>query len=335
MKKLITALVLGIVVLSMPFAFAQQIGTQSTTKASVETLSSLDLKFKQIGQGFGDFVYNTRSALTFDESAKLDLLKERNLEMKERQQAWLDVKSEALSELNTKSVEEKENIISSIQSEHEAIVKEHTRLTSEIKNIELDAKANGDTALEEKAKTTVRVIENSGISAGLNVPVRGHTGLSLLTSDTEEGKLTADEAAELVKEKLGFKVNNVETVTESGSTFFVVTASDVEAKGGYTLTKMAKVKIDSNTGTIISITLDTNIDLTTNLGIGLGAKSKTEVETDTSTGESSSSSESSGEVSFNNGVSSSLGTSGSASVGIDSSTDTGVESQGNVEINVG
>lgn len=268
MNKLITALALSILVFSMPFAFAQNLEVQSSAKA--QSVSGVDLTFKKIGYAFGDFVFDIKSALTFDEKTKLDLLKERNLEMKERQQTWLDIKSEVLAEAKTNPDESKKEAVESIRAQHEVIIKEHLKLTNEIKEIQLKAKARGDSSLETKAKETADVESRSGLALGLNVPIRGYAGSALLVSGHKEN-LTEAEAKLIVEKTLGFSASEVRIETEGNMTVYVVTASDTKAEGGYTLVKEAEVKIDSETGAILSLDIGAKIIATSNLTVDIAS----------------------------------------------------------------
>ena len=81
------AAILAAIVLSMPLGFADT-GIAAQSDAHSEAMvSAMELRFKQVGQAFGDFAFGVKSFLTFDESAKIELIKERNAEMRERQEA--------------------------------------------------------------------------------------------------------------------------------------------------------------------------------------------------------------------------------------------------------
>ncbi|MBI4895303.1 MAG: PepSY domain-containing protein [Candidatus Aenigmarchaeota archaeon] len=235
MRNIITVLVLSIVVFSMPLAFANNENHQDKT-------SGLDLRFKQIGQSFQDFVFNVRSALTFDEKTKLELLKERNDVMKERQQAWLEIKAKALAEVN--STDDKKDVIEMIQSEHEALVKEHLRLTSEANDIEVKAKVNGDQKLEKDAKDLGET--DSNLSLGLSTD---RSGLLLMKHGKEN--ITQAQAEQIVEKYFGFKATSSTVVTENNSTFYVVTATESRIAGSYNLTKYVEIKVDASTGVVV------------------------------------------------------------------------------------
>ncbi|MBI2233277.1 MAG: hypothetical protein HYU56_05120 [Candidatus Aenigmarchaeota archaeon] len=162
---------LAALVLAMPLAVAQEATVQAETKAEAKTVSVFDLRLRQIGQAFGDFVFHIKKVLTFDEKAKVELIKERNAEMKARQQAWLETKANALAQFESGNMtaEEKQQVISTLHAEHEAIIKEHLRTTEEIRELQLRAKAKGDAELEHKAQTEAELTEESGLSEGLKI----------------------------------------------------------------------------------------------------------------------------------------------------------------------
>ena len=103
MKKSIAGILIGIVLL-MNIAAAQEATASSEASAEANAISSVDLRLRQIGGAFGDFFFNVRSAFTFDNSAKLELLKERNAELKERQQSWVKLNQEAMSGIESSNL---------------------------------------------------------------------------------------------------------------------------------------------------------------------------------------------------------------------------------------
>ena len=156
-------LVLAAIVLSMPLGFADT-GIAAQSDAHSEAMvSAMELRFKQVGQAFGDFAFGVKSFLTFDESAKIELIKERNAEMRERQEAWLSMKEEAFD--GELTLEERQEVEAMIQAEHEAIIKEHLRLTSELRDLQLKAKARGLASVESSAESAIE--SGSGLSLGL------------------------------------------------------------------------------------------------------------------------------------------------------------------------
>ena len=157
------AAILAAIVLSMPLGFADtSIGAQNDAHSEAK-VSAMELRFRQVGQAFGDFAFGVKSFLTFDESAKIELIKERNAEMRERQEAWLNMKEEAFD--GELTLEERQEIEAMVQAEHEAIIKEHLRLTSELRDVQLKAKARGLASVESDAESAIE--SGSGLSLGL------------------------------------------------------------------------------------------------------------------------------------------------------------------------
>lgn len=169
----IAGLVIGLVFL-MPFAAAE---TTASSKASGEaeakSVSVIDLRFRQIGGAFGDFFFNIKSKLTFGNEAKLELLKERNAELKARQQVWIDAKADALANFRSVNLtaKQKQRIASVFQEEHEAIIKDHAEDTAEMREIQLEAKGNAE--LEEKAATEAKASSSSKSKGRLGIGIFG------------------------------------------------------------------------------------------------------------------------------------------------------------------
>ena len=148
MRKSIAILLIGLVFL-MSIALAE-----TSANAQARSVSALDLRVKQIGEAFGDFAFKVKAALTFDNDAKLELLKERNVDLKARQQAWVETKQEAMADIRSSNMtaRQKQSIIAIFQAEHEAIVEDRLELTEEIREVQLEAKAENDAELEAEAE---------------------------------------------------------------------------------------------------------------------------------------------------------------------------------------
>lgn len=177
------AAILAAIVFAIPLGFAQEVSSET------HAVSATDLRFKQIGQAFGDFVFHVKAFLTFDEKAKVELIKERNAQLQERQHAWVEVKAAALEKFESDlSAEEKQDIEAMIQVEHEAIIKEHLRLTSQLREIQLKAKASGDAQLESAAETVAD--SRSSLSLGLvRVEINGEGTRAVLVGTEGTAKI--------------------------------------------------------------------------------------------------------------------------------------------------
>lgn len=245
--------ILTALVLLMPVANATEASTQT------QVASANSIKLKRMGEVFDYLVFKVKVFFTFKEESKLDLLKERNEQMKTRQQAWLEIKAEALEqfETNNMTAKEKQEVMSVIKAEHEAIIKEHLRLTAEIQEIKLDAKAKGNVELETEAEETAEAVEESNLTIGLNITVRGLSAMKLTT----EGNLTAQEAKVLVQKKLGFEAAEVRTEIKDNTTFYVITAKETEVSGDFELEKNFEVWVEAETGLITSVSLDADIEI--------------------------------------------------------------------------
>lgn len=243
--------------------------------ASRAEVSMWDLRLRGMGEAFSDFVFNVRSFLTFESSSKVNLLMERNAELKARQEAWLDVKAEALADMRSGNLTaaEKQEVNSFLKAEHEAIIREHIRTTSEIREIQLAAKASGDATLEAKAEANAETAEDSGLSLGLNVPVDGHIGVGIGTNMRAEA-MTAAEAEAFVESRLGLEATGVRTEVRNGETVHVVSGTETEVIGGYRLDKSFEAVVVADTGIVTSVSFGTDI-----VSISLGTNSGAQVNT--------------------------------------------------------
>lgn len=218
---------LAALVLAMSLAMAQEANGQANVTAEGK-ISVFGLRLRQIGQAFGDFAFQVKKILTFDERAKVELLKERNAEMKARQEAWLETKARALAQFESGNMtaEEKKEVISMLQAEHEAMIKDHLRLTAEIREIQLNAKAKGKAELEVKAGAEAEEMEDSGLAEGLrisedfgtSVKVTGNVALSADASSTLKQLVSSFSGAESRTElKLKAEKQNGEVEMEANA----------------------------------------------------------------------------------------------------------------------
>ena len=265
----------------MPATFA----AADEGKGNSESVSAAKLRFKMMCEGFSDFGFNVKHFFTFDDAAKVELIKERNEKMKERQKEWLEIKADTLASIDSgnMSAEEKKEVVELIQEKHEDLINGHLQLTNEIHELELKGKGKGDSKLEVEAEEESGDLEKSEVSMGLNIPLRGHSGLALLTErvKSDNSTLTADAAKALVDKRFGLKDSQVSTVVENGTTFFVVTGNTSMTLKGFTLAKTLTVKVQADTGRIVSIDFSAHIESTGDAANEIEAKiagNKTKVE---------------------------------------------------------
>lgn len=276
MKKTIALSGIALLIFSLvPFASAET--ASANASADAQAVSVTSLKFKKLGESFGDFVFSLKAAFTFSQEAKLELLKKRNEDLKSRQKGWLELKANILGQFGNinMSAEQKQELLAEIQAEHKEIIQDHLTATAEIRQIQLSAKADGKADVEAKAEAAAEVAENSGLSLGLNLPLgldlgltgkaKAKAGASVSAEENTETELTAEEAAIIVKQQFGFKSGEVRTETKNGVKFYVVTGHDMEVEGSYALTKDFEVWINSETGIVTSVNVDTSIEARTSI----------------------------------------------------------------------
>lgn len=243
------AVALALLVLAVPFAAAEQASAEMQSESKV---SVTGLKLKRLGEAFDDFTFKVKKWLTFDHKAKVELIKERNEDMKERQKAWLETKSRALAQFRSSNLsdEEKKQILDVIHSEHQAIIKSHLDATAEIRRIQLEAKARNDASLESEAESEAESAEKSGLSIGLGKVIVLGT----------KGNLTEAEAEAMVERQLGIESSGVETKVEGNSTFYVFTGEKTEQAGLYTMEKSYIVWVDASSGIVSRVDLSAHLE---------------------------------------------------------------------------
>ena len=274
--KKIFVVVMALLVMALPIALAQEAGLESNREDNVK-ITNKGLQFKQFKERLSDFVFKVKTKLTFNEEAKIELLKQRNEDMKTRQKEWVELKKQALVQFKSGefNAEEKQKILANLQQEHQFLIKEHIRITSEIKDKEFESKSNGDAKIEKKAKEISAQVESSELSIGLGVDVN-------INSETKsETKINSEEAKTIVKTELDLEGTNVRTETKEGVNFFVVIGSEIQNKGNVELQKDFEVWVSEN-GLISSVDYTTHLKAKTEVVSDINVKSKAKIGVDVS-----------------------------------------------------
>lgn len=255
MKKIIAVFIGLMFLMSTAFAASEQ--------AEAKSMSTVDLRLKQVGQAFSDFGFKVKSALTFNDESRLELLKERNEALNIRQQTWVDVKQDAMASFNgNMTSKQKQSVLAILKAEHESLVEDRLELTSEIKQVQLDAKAENNAELEADANAAAAPMEHGllGIFVDLDLSSEFESDAEFSTKVESEA-----EAKAVVESKLGLEGDEVQTVAKSGTTFYVVSGHETETSGDFTLTKSFDVWVDANSGLIMAADMNVRIDSTSTI----------------------------------------------------------------------
>ncbi|MBI2140180.1 hypothetical protein HYU14_04595 [Candidatus Woesearchaeota archaeon] len=262
-QLLIRDIVFAVIAISLlPIGLAQESDAQASMEADTVTVTSL--RFTQFGEFAGDVVFAVKSAFTFDDGATLDLLQERNEELKERQQEWVAVKQKAMIQFKGGNISEesKGDILAIIQEEHEDLIKDHVEVTHDINTIRAEAQAKGEVHLVQKAESAVKHKDTIGLGLGLDI---GDTisfiilGSSGGDGDNDSGKaeaITSGEAQNIAEEEFGFETDKVVEASAGGREIFIVTGAESETTGRATLESEFEVWVDKSTGLITKVTIN-------------------------------------------------------------------------------
>ncbi|MBI4452765.1 hypothetical protein HY637_05015 [Candidatus Woesearchaeota archaeon] len=266
MKQAIAGILIGLMFL-MPIALAAEDSSKASVQGQASSVSVLDLRLKRVGEFFNDFAFKIKAALAFDNDAKLELLKERNIELKARQQSWVETKQEAMANIQSSNMtaKQKRGIIAVFQAEHEAIIEDRLELTEEIREVQLEARVENDAELEAEAEATAEAIEEDEYFLGVSIDIDLDSeveGRSTTESRTvAKSRVESEsEAKSVVRKRLGLEGANVKTVVEDSTTFYVVSGTETEVESDFTMTKEFEVWVDSETGMITSVDMDAHIE---------------------------------------------------------------------------
>lgn len=290
MRKTI-ALLIACLVFLLPFAVAEEV--EASAEVSAQAVSTNSLRLKRFVEGFNDIVFKVRAVMTFSQESKLELLKERNEELKTRQRAWLEAKESVLAQFESGelSAEEKQKLLGEVQAAHRAIIKDHIEATSAVRALQLKAKAKGKAELEEEAEATAEIAESSELALGLNVPVKGHKGVLGLVLKSEEAssdssveaEITPSTASAVVRKELGLEATDVRTEIIDGTTFYVVSGTRNIQTAGVSLEKNFEAWVEAGTGLITSVRLDATVNAKSEAKVRAEEESDSEVETEEET----------------------------------------------------
>ncbi len=272
MGKIIATMIVGLL-LAWPFATAQN----AQGNAEAGAVSAMDLRVKELKEDISDFVFNIKSALTFSEEGKVELLKERNQQLKSRQESWLELKSRVQEQFKSGNVsaEEKQGLASKFQSKHKELIEEHLEITSKLGDIRANAQAKNNTELKGKAKAAARAAQQSKISAGLGTPGSAEFGLSVAAQARAKGKSSEEDsesnnslriqseadARARAEQQFGLELQNatVETETRNGKTVYVVTGTKIKETGKVKVKKDFTVEFSGDMGAVLSADLNTSV----------------------------------------------------------------------------
>ncbi|MBI4209952.1 MAG: hypothetical protein HY544_00400 [Candidatus Diapherotrites archaeon] len=205
-------------------ASAQAEGNQASASAQAEaSVSAGGLRFRQFQEGVGDLFFNVRKALTFRQESKVQLLKDRNEKLRERQKEWLGSKSKAVSMARAGNIsqDERKAIFGVLRDEHKAIIREHVESTSEIARLKAVASAD------------------ASLLAGL----AGGDDEFLVADSAASASVSAEQARSAVESDLGLRT--VDVRADSGA-FVVTGVSDSNASA-------FAVKVNAVSGAIASV----------------------------------------------------------------------------------
>lgn len=289
MRKTI-ALLIACLVFLLPFAVAEE--AEASAEVSTQAVSTNSLRLKRFVEGFNDIVFKVRAVMTFSQESKLELLKERNEDLKTRQRAWLEAKESVLAQFESGelSAEEKQKLLGEVQAAHRAIIKDHIEATSAVRALQLKAKAKGKAELEEEAEAAAEIAESSELSLGLNVPVKGHKGVLGLVLKSEEtssdssveAEITPSTASAVVKKELGLEATDVRTEIVDGTTFYVVSGTRSIQTAGVSLEKNFEAWVEAGTGLITSVRLDATVNAKSEAKVRAEEESGDEIEEEAS-----------------------------------------------------
>ncbi len=264
-SKILANVILVFLILMLPFAAAQEAGTE----ASAYAVAAYKLKFRKFGEAIGDFFFKIKMVFASEDKTKIELLRERNDELKARQELWLETKAQALAQFNTTNMsqEEKKAILEEIQREHRAIIQNHLEITSQIRSIQAETK--GNIAIEQKTNAIAETIVKSKLGLGLDIASDTKAGnmLGLIkkfeakkTSAYGNSDINAQGAIEIAKTQMGIKATEIREESKDGTMFFVVSGIESHSDANIALERNVEVWIEASTGTIASVDVEAHIE---------------------------------------------------------------------------
>ncbi|MBI2130135.1 hypothetical protein HYU10_00015 [Candidatus Woesearchaeota archaeon] len=263
---ILDGLLVMLVISIIPIAIAE--GAKAS--ADAQAITTNKLKFRKFGEAINDFFFKVKLTFAFDNDARLELLKNRNEELKERQQLWIGTKANALAQFNAANLsqEDKKSLLEEIQEEHTSIIQAHLQLTSEIREIQAQARAKGEAVLEQEANAASELMLDSKLGLGLDIAEAGGNGMLGIIRKLElNGKageeagtaITSQDALEIARSEFGI-VGSAREESKNGVKFFVVSGQENRSNPKFELERNIDVWIEASTGAIASVDLEAHVE---------------------------------------------------------------------------
>ncbi len=240
-------MIMALLMATMPFAAAQETDSQFYV---------MKLRLRQLGQGISDIVYKITKTLTFDSSAKLDIIANRGEELANRQSEWMHEETLAM----TAAPEKREQALAIVRSEHASLLEDYQNSVEELRLIIQDAREKANPDLAARAEASARDFAASTVVAGL-AQSQGSVQIRITNQSTanQTGEITADGAMARVDAE-GFTSKDVKEETRNGIRYFVVTGEDRQQTSQGTTTKNFEAWVRADNGMITSISTSSSAE---------------------------------------------------------------------------
>lgn len=245
----------------------------SALAQETQVITEGELQRTRMQEEVGDFFFSVKHFFTVDDKKELQLIQERNEELKARQQEWVEIKQEVFAQIENDNIAEteREAIIEEVQAAHEDIVVEHVELIEKADEIKGEATAEGNVEVAMAAESTVEVLQESQIQEGvitdadatamieINISVSDDENTSVVDNTTQD-MLTPFEAQTLAENEFGFEADSVMTETKDSVEYYVVTGREEETIDGVYTVKEYTVWIDAYSGYITDVSYSTEAE---------------------------------------------------------------------------
>jgi hypothetical protein len=230
-------------------------GTMNQTGNDTD-LRITTLRSNWLSTTFNDFVYRVKMVLSFSHESQLEILRERIIELEERQDAWNAYNLKVVENIRTESYTptERNAIFQEVQAEHQQIIKEYMEVSREIKRIEAVAISSNNEQLSEEAREAALLAENSEVWASIELDK------TVQFISTDAVRLTQPEVQSIIEREFGFADVHVSEMMVQNISVYVVNATESERVAEYDLRRSIEAIVEPYSGMVLNMNMTIEIE---------------------------------------------------------------------------
>ncbi len=147
----------------------------ASSGASAGTATMTDVHMTSFSNFMSDVGYHIRSAFTFGAQARLNLIAQRNEQLRERQEQWISLHDRIVANDNLTAAQKQQALVV-IQDHNSGIIQAHNDLVANVQQISQDANASGNSDIYVRSTNEE---QSQNMSGNSDASVRTDVDLSV------------------------------------------------------------------------------------------------------------------------------------------------------------